>query len=92
MWRVNIEDFYQHPVHIVCLNTVPQQRDGNPIVTKNVGKTATHLGVSFVLSDLTDDKQNDEWHTEVDKNIELSDVYKCEIDEVDKNDCRCTTW
>jgi len=45
----SIEDFDEHPVHVVSLDSVPEEWDKDEIVTEYVGDTTTRSSVGELL-------------------------------------------
>jgi len=47
-----VEDFDQHTVHVVSLDSVPEQRDENEVVAEDVGDATAKTRVGKLLSDV----------------------------------------
>ena len=53
-----VEDFDEHSVHVVSLDSVPEQRDENEVVAENVGDATANTRVGEVFSDVEHDQKD----------------------------------
>jgi len=51
-----VEDLDEHTVHVVGLDSVPEERDENEIVAHDVGNTTTETRVGKLLSGVQHDQ------------------------------------
>ena len=51
-----VKDFDEHTVHVVSLDSVPEERDENEIVAHDVGNTTTKPRVGKLLSGVEHDE------------------------------------
>jgi len=51
-----VENFDEHTVHVVSLDSVPEERDENEVVAHDVGDATANTRVSKLLSSVQDDQ------------------------------------
>jgi len=61
----SIEDFDEHPVHVVSLDSVPEEWDEDEVVAENVGDTTAETRAGEMVSNVQYDQKNHQWYTEV---------------------------
>ena len=61
----SVEDFDEHPVHVVSLDSVPEERDEDEVVAENVGDTTAETRAGEMVSNVQYDQKNHQWYTEV---------------------------
>ena len=52
MRLAGVEDFDQHTVHVVSLDSIPEERDQNEVVAEDVGVATAASRVGKLLSDV----------------------------------------
>jgi len=62
------EDFDEHTVHVVSLDSVPEQRHENEVVAQNVENAATGLRAGKLLGDVQYNEQDCQRCAEVEQN------------------------
>jgi len=63
-----VKYFDQHAVHVVSLDSVPEERDENEVVAEDVGDATAETSVGEFLSDVEYDQKNDQRHAQVQQN------------------------
>ena len=53
---LGVEDFDEHAVHVVCLDTVPEERHENEVVAEHVGEATADRRVGELLGDVQYDQ------------------------------------
>jgi len=51
-----VENFDEHTVHVVSLDSVPEERDENEVVTHDVGDATTNARVGKLLRGVENDQ------------------------------------
>jgi len=70
----SVEDFDEHAVHVVSLDSVPEERDEHDIVAQDVGDTASEARVGEMLGYVQNDQQDDERRAEVQQDPSYSAI------------------
>jgi len=52
----SVKDLDEHTVHVVSLDSVPEERDENEVVAEHVGQSTTKARVGELLSDVQYDQ------------------------------------
>jgi len=53
-----VKDFDEHTVHVVGLDSVPEERDENEVVAEHVGQSATEARVGEMFGDVEHNEQD----------------------------------
>jgi len=53
-----VEDFDQHTVHVVSLDSIPEQRHQNEVVAEDVGDATAKTRVGKLLSDVENNQED----------------------------------
>ena len=66
MWLFSgVEDFDEHTIHVVSLDSVPEERDENEVVAGDVGDPTAETRVGKLLGDVEYNQEDRQRHTEV---------------------------
>jgi len=68
----SVEDFDEHTVHVVSLDSVPEERDKDNIIAEDVGDATAKTRAGELLSDVEYNEENDERDAEVQQNTSHS--------------------
>ena len=60
-----VEDFDEHTIHVVSLDSVPEKRDENEVIAEDVGDTTAKTWVGELFSNVEYNQENNERRADV---------------------------
>ena len=60
-----VEDLDEHTVHVVSLDSVPEEWDENEVIAENIGEAAARFWAGELIGDVQDDHQDGQGRRQV---------------------------